>query len=190
TMATPSTLTFRVATPADAAELTALINTSFRNDPTTDVFLSADRTGIDVVDEKAILALLARPETAVLAVTDGPTIVAHGFVRKQPESPSAAWFGLLAVAVDRQREGIGARVVRWAEAYARREWGAARLEFDVVNTRAALIRWYERQGYARTGETRAFPYDHHGAWEGVLRGDLAFVVFGRELGAEEGEEGG
>ncbi len=28
----------------------------------------------------------------------------------------------------------------------------------VVNVREALIAWYERRGYQRTGETRPFPY--------------------------------
>ncbi|KAK3360458.1 acetyltransferase [Lasiosphaeria hispida] len=183
-MATPDTLTFRLATAADAPQLTTLINTSFRNDPTTDVFLSLDHENIDIVDDAAVLALLARPEAAVLAVTDGPggAPVAHCFVRKLDDA--RAWFGLLAVAVDRQGEGIGGRVVRWAEDYVRREWGVGRLEFDVVNTRAELIRWYERRGFTRTGETREFPYERHGGWEGVLRGDLGFVVFGRDLGVE------
>jgi len=46
----------------------------------------------------AMLSLLARPETAVLAV-------AHCSMRKL--GAASAWFGLLAVAVDRQGEEVG-----------------------------------------------------------------------------------
>ncbi|KAK0610824.1 hypothetical protein B0T14DRAFT_463482, partial [Immersiella caudata] len=65
-----TSLTFRLATPTNVPQLTKLINTSFRNDPTTDVFLSLDHKSIDVIDNTAMLALLARPETAVFAVAN------------------------------------------------------------------------------------------------------------------------
>jgi len=32
------------------------------------------------------------------------------------------------------------------------------------------------------GEMTEFSYEQHGAWNGVLEEDLAFVVFGRDLG--------
>ena len=34
---------------------------------------------------------------------------------------------------------------------------ATRVEMTVIAERAALIAWYERKGYARTGERRPFP---------------------------------
>lgn len=45
---------------------------------------------------------------------------------------------------------------------------------NVVNVRDALIAWYLRRGYHKTGETEPFPYsdDRFGA---PLRDDLSFL---------------
>ncbi|TRX91469.1 hypothetical protein FHL15_007693 [Xylaria flabelliformis] len=175
-------LNFRLATVADAVPLERLINTAFRNDKTTQVFLSADHTGVDVTTVPNLIAKINQPDCAVVAVTDSSTgsIVAHGSVRKVDDT--CAWFGMLAVDVNRQKQGLGAQVLAWAEQYARSEWGSVRMEFDVVNTRADLIAWYNRRGYQPTGKTTPFPYEYHGNWEGVLRDDLCFIVLAKNLG--------
>ena len=50
----------------------------------------------------------------------------------------------------------------------------------VVNVRVSLIAWYQRRGYALTGETEPFPYgdDRFGR---PLRDDLHFVVLTKEM---------
>ncbi|HUN84305.1 MAG TPA: hypothetical protein VMU48_07990 [Terracidiphilus sp.] len=50
----------------------------------------------------------------------------------------------------------------------------------VLNVRDALIAWYERRAYCRTGETKPFPYgdDRFGV---PLRDDLQFVVLEKTL---------
>lgn len=174
-------LNFRFATAEDAVQLERLINTAFRNDTTTQVFLSADHARIDVTDVPSINAWIARPDCAVLVATDPDgELVAHCSVRKLDEN--RAWFGLLAVDVRCQNRGLGSQVLAYAERYARREWGARRLEFGVVCTRAELIAWYSHRGYRATGETTPFPYDSHGDWKGVLRDDLHFITLGKDLG--------
>jgi hypothetical protein len=52
-----------------------------------------------------------------------------------------------------------------------REQGGKRIRRNVVNARDALIAWYVRRGYHKTGETEPFPYgdDRFGA---PLRDDL------------------
>ncbi|KAJ9138220.1 hypothetical protein NKR23_g8712 [Pleurostoma richardsiae] len=173
-------VSFRLATIEDVAKLETLINTAFRNDTTTQVFLSADHARIDVTDVPSIEAKIAQPDCAVLVATDPDgTLVAHCSVRKLEDG--RAWFGMLAVDVRSQSRGLGSQVIAYAENYARREWGARRLEFDVVCTRADLIAWYTRQGYRATGETKPFPYDHHGNWRGILRDDLHFIILGKDL---------
>jgi len=172
---------FRLATKDDAVQLERLINTAFRADTTTQVFLSADHARVDVTDVPSILARIAQPDCMVLAATDPDgALVAHCSVRKLDED--RAWFGMLAVDVGCQNRGLGSQVLAYAELYARREWGATRMEFGVVCTRAELIAWYTRRGYRATGETTPFPYDHHGDWRGVLRDDLHFITLGKNLG--------
>ncbi|KAI1273089.1 acetyltransferase [Xylaria sp. FL0933] len=177
---TTGNLVFRLATAEDAVPLERLINTAFRGDTTTQVFLTADRN-VDVADVPTLISKINQPDCGVLAVTDPSTgsIVAHGSVRKLDDT--RAWFGMLAVDVNRQKEGIGSKVLEWAELYARRQWDSSRMEFDVVNTRAELIAWYKSRGYQPTGETSPFPYDRHGNWKGVLRDGLCFINLGKDI---------
>ncbi|KAI1842513.1 hypothetical protein JX266_011267 [Neoarthrinium moseri] len=173
-------LAFRRASEEDAVQLERLINTAFRDDTTTQVFLSPDHGRIDVTDVSGIKAKIAQPNSAVFVGTDSDgTLIAHCGVRKLDES--RAWFGLLAVDVRLKNRGVGSKILAHAEDYARREWNSKRLEFDVVNTRADLIAWYKRRGFEPTDETTPFPYEYHGDWKGVLRDDLEFVVFGKDL---------
>jgi GNAT superfamily N-acetyltransferase len=173
-------INFRLATIEDAVQLESLINTAFRDDKTTEVFLSVDHADINVTDVPSIKAKIAQPDCAVLVATDtDDTLMAHCSVRKLENG--CVWFGVLAVNVDYQKRGLGGKVLLYAESYARREWGARRMEFDVVNTREQLIAWYTHRGYQPTGKTTPFPYDRHSGWEGILRDDLHFVIFGKDL---------
>jgi len=49
----------------------------------------------------------------------------------------------------------------------------------VVNARDTLIAWYERRGYALTGERRPFPLDAPGIVPKTR--DLEFVVLAKSL---------
>lgn len=176
-------LNFRLATKEDAIPLERLINTAFRDDRTTQVFLSADHASVDVTSVSAVEAKIAQPDCAVLVGTgpDGAPLT-HCSVRKVGDT--GAWFGMLAVDVGAQRRGLGSQVLAYAEQYARREWGSTRMEMDVVSTREELIAWYSKRGYQATGETTPFPYDHHGNWKGVLRDDLHFILLGKNIGQD------
>jgi GNAT superfamily N-acetyltransferase len=182
-------LTFRAATTNDAAPLARLINAAFSADTTTQAFLSADHAPITVTDVPDILARIADPACAVLAAadpadsSDAPALVAHCSVRRPDDfgTRGRAWVGLLAVDAGFQGRGFGVQALAWAERHARREWGARRMELDVVASRVDLIAWYERRGYRTTGETRPFPYEQKKDWEGVLRDDLYFVFMGKDL---------
>lgn len=183
-MTTRKVLNFRRATADDVASLETLINTSFRDDQTTEVFLSTDHTAIDVTSSAALASKIAQPDTAVLVATEPDTgaLIAHCSLRFPMEDGVTAWFGLFAVDVGYKNLGIGSQVLAYAEDYARRELGAKRMEFDVVNTRAGLIAWYMSRGYKPMDKTLPFPYESAGNWHGVLRDDLEFVFFGKDLG--------
>ncbi|KAF1848606.1 acyl-CoA N-acyltransferase [Cucurbitaria berberidis CBS 394.84] len=179
-MTATGNLNFRLATVEDAIPLERLINTAFRNDTTTQVYLSADHERIDITSVDGIKASITQPDRAVYVATDlAGELVAHCSVRKLDET--CAWFGMLAVNVNCQNRGLGSQVLAYAENYARHELGSKRMELDAVNTRADLIAWYKHRGYQETGETSQFPYEYHGDWKGVLRSDLQFVHFGKDL---------
>ncbi|KAI1819105.1 acetyltransferase [Xylaria intraflava] len=172
---------FRLATEEDAVPLERMINAAFQDDKSSHVFLTDDHSAINVTNAAGLKAKINQPDCAALAVTDASTgvIVAHCSVRKLDEN--RAWFGLLAVDSSYRKHGLGGRVLTWAEEYARREWASSRLEFEVVNTRAELIAWYQHRGYRTTGETSPFPYEHLEAWQGVLRDDLGFLNLGKDI---------
>jgi ribosomal protein S18 acetylase RimI-like enzyme len=92
----------------------------------------------------------------------------------------AVYLGMLTVRPTLQAGGLGRRLLAAAEEDARTRWEATRVEMTVIAVRAELIAWYERRGYARTGERRPFPEDpaiEH------LRDDIDFVVLAKALGA-------
>ncbi len=91
-----------------------------------------------------------------------------------------AYFGLFAVAPDRQGAGVGGATLAEAERIAGGEWRAAAMEMTVLRPRRDLLAWYERRGYRATGETRPFPYgdERYGV---PTRPDLAFVVLVKPL---------
>ena len=91
-----------------------------------------------------------------------------------------AYFGMFAVEPALQAAGVGRAVLAAAEAYAAREWGSTTMEMTVIAQREELIAWYERRGYARTGETRPFPFEEM-VGGGALRDDLHFVVLAKPL---------
>lgn len=92
-----------------------------------------------------------------------------------------ASFGLFAVHPSRQGRGAGGTLLQAAERHARERWSAAALHLSVIAHRSELIAWYERRGYARTGETQPFPYGDE-RYGRPLRDDLELVVLRRALG--------
>jgi hypothetical protein len=61
-----------------------------------------------------------------------------------------------------------------------RQRGAKRIRISVVNVRQNLVAWYERRGYAQTGEREPFPYGDDRVGR-PLRDDLEFVMLEKEL---------
>jgi ribosomal protein S18 acetylase RimI-like enzyme len=58
--------------------------------------------------------------------------------------------------------------------------GATIAKMTVVHQREALIAWYERHGYRRTGNLEAFPYGDDSVGR-PLRDDLRFVILEKAL---------
>jgi predicted N-acetyltransferase YhbS len=102
-----------------------------------------------------------------------------GHVRLEPLEDGVWYLALLTVRPDRQDQQLGRRLLTAAEDFAR-ERGGRRIRMTVVNTRDTLIAWYERRGYALTGETLPFPY-HDERIGRPTRPDLCFVVLERAI---------
>lgn len=161
----------------DAPKLRALIESAYRG--------PAARRGwnheADILDDDRVApgeveALLADPVVTMLVARDAAAIVGCVAVtRKDTENDTAlAYLGMLSVAPDLQSAGLGRRLLDAAEDCAQAQ-GIAAMEMTVIDSRESLIAWYERRGYAQTGETRLFP---------VLRDPpITFVVLEKSLTA-------
>ncbi len=154
-------LSFRAAEEPDVPAVVALVESAYRGEPsragwTTEAdLLDGRRTGADEVG-----AALADPEgRLLLAERDGELVACCRLVRDaEPAGRTSAHFGMFAVRPDLQAAGVGRLMLAEAERVAHQEWGARRLEMQVLSPRTSLIAWYERRGYRRTGERVPFPY--------------------------------
>lgn len=143
------------ASPADAPALKALLEAAYRGD--------SARAGwnheADILDDERIAraeldALLADPAVTILTAQEGSTLI--GCVAVTRKSAQLGYLGMLCVLPTLQSGGLGRRLLDAAEDHAR-SIGLSAMEMTVIDSRASLIAWYVRRGYALTGETRPFP---------------------------------
>src|SRR4051794_783796 len=144
-------LAFRQAEEADAPALLALIRRAYRGEAsrvgwTTEADLLADGR-IEMPD---LLNKIAGPESLVLVVESGGALVACCELAHRGEG--LAYFGLFAVEPTLQAGGIGRLVLAEGERITRERWDSVVMEMTVIGQRSELLSWYERRGYALTGE--------------------------------------
>jgi len=171
--------TFRPAAPDDVPALHRLIESAYRGDSAKVGWThEADLLGGQRTDEAELLDILADASRAILlAEVDG---VLTGCVQVADQGEGLAYLGLLTVDPTRQAGGLGRLLIDAAEVEAVARFKATRMEMTVIRQRAELIAWYERRGYALTGETRPFPLDDERFGLPQTR-ELAFVVMEKAL---------
>ena len=183
-MASPTALTFRLATPTDAALLQPLVQSAYRGDSsrlgwTTEANLLAGER----ISVSGVLSKITAPNSVVLIGTDpSGTLTACCEVVKR--SDDVAYFGMFAVDPKRQAGGFGRQVLNYAEEWVRREWGVKRMEMSVIWTRVELIAWYGRRGYRITGERGEFPYHELEDGGKALKEDLHFEILEKVLAGD------
>lgn len=147
----------RLATHDDLPALHPVIERAYRGESAragwtheADLITQGERT-----DPETLAAILADPAQRLLIARDGERVI--GCVAVTDRGAGLAYLGLLCVDPLLQAAGLGRRLVHAAEATARTDFGASRVEMTVIEQRSELIAWYERLGYARSGERRDFP---------------------------------
>lgn len=177
-MTTSTPLQFRAASAADTDAVVALVESAYRGEAsragwTTEAdLLDGRRTGAD-----EIARLLASPESRILLGERDGRLQACAHLERFPRH---AWFGMFAVRPGEQGSGTGSLVLGEAERIARDDWQCRELRMTVIVQRDALIAWYQRRGYARTGERRPFPYGDP-RFGLPKRDDLEFEVLAKQL---------
>jgi GNAT superfamily N-acetyltransferase len=174
-----------MATPADIDAVVALVQSAYRGEAsragwTTEAeWIDGART-----DAGEVGGIVADPDSRILVIDDEtggggqPRLLASCQMARQ--EGRAAYFGMFAVRPDQQGRGTGRTLLAAAEAWARAEWASTTMRMTVIDVRAELIAWYERQGYHRSGETEPFPYGNPAV--GVPKvPDLRFCVLTKAL---------
>lgn len=150
-------LTIRPASREDLPRIHPVIERAYRGETAragwtheADLIIDSPRTSIatltEIVDDPA--------QRLLIAEEDGRAI---GCVQVTDKGDGLAYLGLLCVDPTLQSAGLGKRIVAVAEATARADFGARAMEMTVIDRRAELIAFYERRGYAVSGEKRDFP---------------------------------
>jgi len=170
----------RVAVVADASRLVGLIRSAYRGEASREGWTSeADLVAGDRIDEPGVLALITAPGSVMLVLDDAVGLVAC--CQLEDRNDGVTYFGTFAVDPGAQGGGLGRRMMDEAEQWARNGFDAHTLEMTVLAQQEALIAYYERRGFVRTGEIRPFPSDP--VFARPLRDDLTFVVLRKDLGS-------
>ena len=172
---------FRAA-PEDLPAIAQLVNSAYRGESsrrgwTTEAdFLGGQRTDVDSLARD----LAINPGAQLLMMRDEPHGPLLGSVWLEPLKDGATWLlGMLTVRPDLQDQQHGRGLLGMAEQEVRTAGGRC-VRITVISIRDALIAWYERRGYARTGATRPWPYDDPAIGRPTVP-DLAFVVLSRAI---------
>jgi GNAT superfamily N-acetyltransferase len=200
-MSVPSTafaLAVRRGHPDEATALSALVNSAYRGESSKAGWTTeADLLGGQRTDPAGLAEILrSHPngnrddsqtnghandhtkDQVILVHTDAVGLACCVHLQRLPDH--RAYLGMLTVRPVGQARGLGRALLAAAEQWAAREWDTRDMQMTVIAQRAELIAWYERRGYARTGETRSFPYDDV-RFGLPQRDDLYFAVLAKAL---------
>ena len=170
----------RTAVAVDAPAIAALVNSAYRGEGSKRGWTTeADILGGQRTDIEQVLEMIQAVGSRIELARDNDGSLA-GCVHLRKESADSCYLGMLTVDPARQARGLGKRLLSHCEDIARR-WGCARMRMTVIAGREELLRFYERRGYVRTGNTEPFP--GHDPRFGIpnVKG-LRFVELAKALG--------
>ena len=143
-MTTPNTAaSIRLAVPADAARITAVINAAFRI--AEGFFIDGNRIAQAEVEQKL-------SDGAFIVSESGYTLSGCVYVEMRGER---SYLGLLSVDPACQQGGLGSLLMREAEKYCG-ERGSQAMDILIVSLREDLPAFYQKRGYVQNG-TSPFP---------------------------------
>jgi ribosomal protein S18 acetylase RimI-like enzyme len=123
--------------------------------------------------------LAAKPQAHFLVHRDPESRAIIGTVWLEPVDTDTWYLGLFTIVPALQKQHLGRAMLSASEDFAKAN-GARSIRMGVLNVRDALIAWYERRGYKRTGKMEPFPYgdDRFGR---PLRDNLVFAILEKQI---------
>lgn len=140
---TPATLT-------DVPELVVLINSAYRGESSKKGWTTeANLIGGQRIDDEGLSEQMSDPDAVILKHTNEDGLITGCvYLQKRDEK---LYLGMLTVSPTLQANGLGRKLLTAAEDYAR-NINYHTITMTVITTRTELLEWYERRGYAKTGE--------------------------------------
>ena len=147
----------RKAVAGDLDELHRVVERAYRGDSAKQGWThEADLLFDTRTDLATLQALVASDDECLLVATLDGTII--GCVCLSRRENRGCYLGLLCIEPTLQAGGYGKAILTAAEAFARSEFNADHIVMTVIDKRTELIAYYQRRGYALTGETCDFPF--------------------------------
>ncbi|KAK5998063.1 hypothetical protein PT974_00434 [Cladobotryum mycophilum] len=173
-------LQFRIATPDDAPQLQQLVQSAFRaHDSRLDWTGNMELASHFKIEVEEVMSNITKPDMDAAAA-----LVATIEVSKC--GTDVGRLSMIAVDPGCQRGGVGRQVLAYAEDYCHRTWGVAQFSLNALSTRKALVEWYMRRGYRKTGETSPFPRERFSNL--ALPDDMCFIELEKDLSYGGGEK--
>ena len=171
-------LHFHKAELSDAQATAALINSAYRGETSR----AGWTTEADILDgvrttTQEIASLIKREDAFILVGVLRDQIVATICCERQDAyGRNIAHLGMIAVKPTLQNKGYGTTMIQAAEAMTAREWRVVGFHMAVITLREELIAFYERLGFARSGEFKNFP-ENSALWQPKVAGlTLEYLV--------------
>lgn len=176
-----SDATFRLASPDDADNLLVLIERAYRGEESAGRWdseshiLKGPRTS-----HAEIAGYLSDPDSRFVLAERDDQIIGCALIQKSANSGCAnentagkgAYFGMFAIDPSIRSAGLGKSLLAECETRARDLWQATAMVMTVISIREELIAWYQRRGYAPTGDRVPFPFSET---SGEVRNDFDLV---------------
>ena len=171
-------LHFHKAELVDAQDIATLINSAYRGETSR----AGWTTEADILDglrttTQEIASIVKRDDAFIFVGVLRDQIVATICCEKQDAyGRNIAHLGMIAVKPTLQSKGHGTTMIQAAEAMTMREWRVVGFHMAVITLREELIAFYERLGYARSGEFKNFP-ENSKLWQPKVTGlTLEYLV--------------
>lgn len=164
------------ATIADAAELSALINSAYRGETSKKGWTTeADLLEGTRTSEEELISIIASSNHYLLKFIRDEKIIGSVLLIAKKE---VLYLGMLTVSPELQNSGIGKQLLQAAEQLAQ-QLELSRIQMTVIGIRKELLAWYIRNGYEDTGVREPFPFGEDD--KALTSEPLDFIVLEKKL---------
>ena len=169
---------------ADLEAIAALVNSAYRGESSKAGWTTeADILGGQRTDAATLRENLGDgTQKVILCARDrdsGELVASVWLDRVEDSRGPGCHLGMLTVKPTLQTGGLGKLLMKEAEAFAQKTWGASWMTLEVIQLRTELMAWYERRGYKKTGVIKPFPMNDPRF--GIPKVELQLVVFEKKL---------